>query len=284
MAVGSQLSALALDGAGQELGKGRRVAPGAQVLCPGETLVHARLCARPVGEAGPRSRNSQHGNRRGTVIGGVCPGLRGEGTHLLRGEFSPTAANSKKRMRNNTEKPQKEVSRTMLSRPFFTSKKTKLCWFWIRVKARATPQGTPETGMSRTLGAEGHGGGNPGAALSAKTKGARAAAVKPSLYSWTNLDLTVAPPSCPQRPPSHVFLLDQLGQKRSPTPALGAQNQQRGSPRPTPPAQTSTQRRRSRWVRVARRAATNLERAVFSQKWSPMERKRPNIRLPHNRG
>lgn len=90
--------------------------------------------------------------------------------------------------------------------------------------------------MSGTLGAEGHGGGNPGAALSAKTKGARAAAVKPSLYSWTNLDLTVAPPSCPQRPPSHVFLLDQLGQKRSPTPALGAQNQQRGSPRPTPPS------------------------------------------------
>lgn len=198
--------------------------------------------------------------------------------------FLCTAANSKKRMRNNTEKPQKEVSRTMLSRPFFTSKKTKLCWFWIRVKARATPQGTPETGMSGTLGEEGHGAGNPGAALSAKTKGAGAAAVKPSLYSWTNLDLTVAPPSCPQRPPSHVFLLDRLGQKRSPTPALGAQNQQRGSPRPTPPAQTSTQRRRSRWVRVARRAATNLERAVFSQKWSPMERKRPNIRLPHNRG
>lgn len=208
---------------------------------------------------------------------------RGRNTSPPRGIFTHSHK-LQKRMRNNTEKPQKEVSRTMLSRPFFTSKKTKLCWFWIRVKARATPQGTPETGMSRTLGAEGHGGGNPGAALSAKTKGARAAAVKPSLYSWTNLDLTVAPPSCPQRPPSHVFLLDRLGQKRSPTPALGAQNQQRGSPRPTPPAQTSTQRRRSRWVRVARRAATNLERAVFSQKWSPMERKRPNIRLPHNRG
>lgn len=99
MAIGSQLSALALDGAGQELGKGRRVAPGAQVPCPGETLVHARLCARPAGEAGPRSRNSQHGNRPATVVeplSAACVLVSSGKEHISSGNFHPQPQTPKK--------------------------------------------------------------------------------------------------------------------------------------------------------------------------------------------
>lgn len=42
----------------------------------------------------------------------------------------------------------------------------------------------------------------------------------------------------------------------------------------------------SRWVRGARGVGgpPTWKGALFSQKWSPMERKWPNISLPHNRG